>query len=304
MRLETSSQQYFLGTQHKMSDHNTPSLLVTDPNLRNSVRSAASRFVSSPELMEQVFLYLSYAELLRTQRVCKLWKSIQGSSVKVQQLLWKAPKSVDEGQDPHFPVKPGPRWLNPMGQDYINTQSKFFELVFEEVENYQQSGGTGVYHYDLQFATTHLSRTSSETLNNASFDISEDVFSYRRRYVYPRPPITPDPIFMSLYCKTCHVLHNQLEYSHLHPLLQFFKDNKDIEVERDRGKSYACMQGVGSKIVMATIVPEWDFESTHPSVLQFCRNLKRAHEIIEQSGLHDDLLMQPVATRLVSVTAI
>lgn len=288
-----------------MPDITTP--LPSGPNVStcNATPSAISKFVSSPELMEQVFLFMSFPELMGAQRVCKLWKLIQGASPRIRQLLWKKAEFVEEGQNPHFPERSDIkyRWLDESDDSYLRDRSEYFKLLFNEVDNYQRGGGTGVYHHNLILASIWGDHPSSETLNTAHVEASIPICTIEDWY--KRYSITPNDGLTSLICRTCDFLHHQFDFSHLHPVLRFFEDFKDVDTKESPDRSYVFIQGIGSSIFMNTMVPPCPQFSIKacPSILSFCKKLKKAWETIERDGLQDDFFIQPVATKLVSLTA-
>ena len=135
--------------------------------------SAKLRVLSSPELLEQILLYVPMSDLLQSQRVSRTWHAIIAESPSLQQaLFFRALRSYS---------LPSDSWiLSTLGRRHPNSFNPLLQEVFEEW--FQYSGYYGP------------SRTKSENEYVASVPMKRDkseIFTRRdaswRRMLYQQP---------------------------------------------------------------------------------------------------------------------
>jgi hypothetical protein len=68
----------------------------------SSIVTAGQQLAYIEELMEMIFLNLDYYNLLHAQEVCKDWKEYVERSKGSQELLFKRPLQIIEGENPLF----------------------------------------------------------------------------------------------------------------------------------------------------------------------------------------------------------
>jgi hypothetical protein len=155
-------------------------------NQNNLPGTATASVLRLPELLDMIFNYLDFNDLLRVTQVCKLWNDSVQESPYTKPRIFKTPKLIKDGSNPHF---------------------ESFSFIEERLsENSSQAS---------------LRQIHSQFLSNEFYDASEHRRGVQDRSRAIRRGAGPISTLIPYYCQDCHSLHEIFQYQHLHPLLRF-----------------------------------------------------------------------------------
>jgi hypothetical protein len=253
------------------------------------------------ELIEMVFINLSYHDLRRVQTVSHLWKDFVTRSRKLQKQLYKIPTKDLPRNDPHFEL------ASPEHRAITNQ-----DLLLDWVADDQ---GTVLSQLTVPSNTPHLDaipmvfvwyfeNIASRPSPESGMIIGGWVESWQEAVhlglavladnLTHAHDLGANPGLSELLCDTCSYPHSPFAYSNLHPALLML-DTFPL----------CCIQGYGSTLFLRVAGDHAKDFATKKSkkefrlMVGFCKQLKAICDAIECSSLGRDFVTCPVSKRLV-----
>jgi hypothetical protein len=232
-----------------------------------------------------IFLYLDYPDLLRIQRVCKLWQSLIKNIENMKPSLYKKPETIranhPSSENPHFK----------------EISAAALELATPEYPNILQAIQTG----HASYFTSPLPRprdieSEVETFDDYQHtlwtlnDSIHDSYGLWPVEHWQQPEVQWPQELRDNHCFTCRRFHTTFHWEHMHPILRFLGEY-----------DYICVSGFGSSLVLDVCWRNYDASDMLNALPHLCERLKDSVRIVRQHQLQNDLLCRPACEYFAAV---